>query len=313
MAGITRRKSALVLTVLVLVAGISVEGQQHVAQPEADVSTGDLQGAWRQIGGEGLLNVKGDQLLSFNKGTLSIFGIVHRRQATLVLRNLGELETWQASVKDGVLRLSHGETKEYLRLKEAPPEIEVRPVKIPTPRPIPPGRVEEIQKEIAGRFQHEQKVLNDSSRASQAPALRAENLKYLMQVVQDVGWLDTGRFGEKTSVYATILLKHTGELPLSMAVLPYVEKDLKLTGDGQTYAVLYDSLQLQLGHKQRYGTQIGEDSLGNPYILPLENPAKVDVFLKEMGLPPLSHYMADVSKFLYNGKPVRLARPEESE
>jgi hypothetical protein len=102
-----------------------------------------------------------------------------------------------------------------------------------------------------------------------------------------------------------------GSLPLELAVLPDVEHDLKMSGDGQTYAVLYDSIQLQLGKKQRYGTQIIPDSKGNLYVLPLENPAKVDDYLKEMGVPPLASYLETVRR--YTGKPVRLATPEESE
>jgi hypothetical protein len=96
-----------------------------------------------------------------------------------------------------------------------------------------------------------------------------------------------------------------------MAVLPYAEKDLRLAGDGQTYAVLYDGLQIELGNKQKYGTQLAQDSQGKPYVLPLEEPGKVDEFLKEMGLPPFSKYLEDASKILYDGQPIRMARDDE--
>jgi len=96
-------------------------------------------------------------------------------------------------------------------------------------------------------------------------------------------------------------------------VLPWIEKDLKFTGEGQTFAIIYDAVQLELGRKQRYGTQIGEDAHGNPFVIACEEPNRVDEYLSQMSLPSLSSYMADVSKYLYNGKPVRLATPEESE
>jgi hypothetical protein len=102
-------------------------------------------------------------------------------------------------------------------------------------------------------------------------------------------------------------------LPLGIAVLPWIEKDLKFTGEGQTFAIIYDAVQLELGRKQRYGTQIGEDAHGNPFVIACEEPNRVDEYLSQMSLPSLSSYMADVSKYLYNGKPVRLATPEESE
>jgi hypothetical protein len=55
------------------------------------------------------------------------------------------------------------------------------------------------------------------------------------------------------------------------------------------------------------------DAKGDPYILPLEDPDKVDDHLKAIGLPPLSQYRDDASKFLFSGRPIRLATPEESE
>jgi hypothetical protein len=76
--------------------------------------------------------------------------------------------------------------------------------------------------------------------------------------------------------------------------------------------------QLGVGHALaddagHYGTQIDEDAKGSPYILPLEDPGKVDQYLKAIGAPPLSQYMADASAALYNGRPIRLATPEESD
>jgi hypothetical protein len=303
------RLFGFVLGALALRGTLLVAEQQKIA----DLSTAELLGAWREVDGGVLLNVKDGQLFKFENGALSIVGIVHRRPDALVVRSLGELETWHATLKDGVLELGREKVKGFRRLKSPPPEVQLNPIKLATPHPLPSDRVKSIQQDVADRNQREQAVLKDPAQAAQAPGLRKENLQYLKRLVQEVGWLDTARFGEKTSVLATILLKHTADLALMIAALPYVERDLKLTGDGQTYAVLYDGLQLQLGQKQRYGTQIAEDAKGNPYVLPLENPAKVDDYLKELGLPALSNYMADVSKYLYNGKAVRLPTPEESE
>jgi hypothetical protein len=304
-----RRCLQLALLGLML-RGISLIGQQ----PALELPTAELQGAWQQVGAGDVVNIKGDQLFRFDKGKLSVLGIVHCRQGVLVVRNIGELETWQASVKGGLLRLGRSEVRTYRRLPQVPPQLDLHAAAVGTAHPLPPERIKEITGEVLRRFQYEQEVLKDRVRApAEGPSLREDNRRYLTRLVQEVGWLDTARFGEKTSVDATILLKHTGDLPLAMAALPYVERDLKLTGDGQTYAVLFDDLQLQMGRKQRYGTQIGEDGQGNPYVLPLEEPAKVDDYLKAIGLPPLENYMKDVSKYLYGGKLVRLARPEEAD
>lgn len=37
----------------------------------------------------------------------------------------------------------------------------------------------------------------------------ADNLRYLLTLLRDVGWLDRERFGSKTSVQAAILAKHS--------------------------------------------------------------------------------------------------------
>jgi hypothetical protein len=68
-----------------------------------------------------------------------------------------------------------------------------------------------------------------------------------------------------------------------------------------------------MGGKQRYGTQTAADSRGEPYVLPIEDPARVDGDLRAIGLPPLSKLMADASRTLFRGHPIRLATAEESD
>jgi hypothetical protein len=91
-----------------------------------------------------------------------------------------------------------------------------------------------------------------------------------------------------------------------MTILPYAERDLKESGDGQTFAILYDALQLDLGRKQLYGTQLSEDAQG-PFVLPMEEPReKVNERLKRLGLPDLDEYLSLASQALYSGKRVQI-------
>lgn len=78
------------------------------------------------------------------------------------------------------------------------------------------------------------------------------------------------------------------------AALPEIEKDVraKRLPDGQGYALLYDRLQLMLGRKQCYGSQIGQNDKGKLVVLPLEGRARVDEYRKEMSMPPLADYLA---------------------
>jgi hypothetical protein len=281
------------------------------AAPPQEISTAELQGAWKQVDGSGLVRVQDGQLLTIESNELHIRGIVHYRQGLLVLRNSGRLETWQAALERvGHFRLGHnGEVHDYRRIERAPPALEFQPLALGPSSPLPPERVQAIQREILSRNKREQTMRGQTG----IREILADNAQYLLNLVQEVGWIDAARFGQQVSVLATIMVKHTGNLALMAAVLPLVEKDLKDTGDGQTYAVLYDAVQLDLGRKQRYGTQIGADAKGEPYVLPLEDPARVDDYLKAIGLGPLSQYMADASKALFNGHPIRFARSEESD
>jgi hypothetical protein len=73
------------------------------------------------------------------------------------------------------------------------------------------------------------------------------------------------------------------------------------------YAILFDAVQLELGCKQRYGTQVQEDAKGQPFVLPLEDPQRVDYYLDRIGLPPLVEYRTKISTALFEGKAVRVS------
>jgi hypothetical protein len=83
-----------------------------------------------------------------------------------------------------------------------------------------------------------------------------------------------------------------------LAALAPIEQDVKAKRlkDAQPYALLFDRTRLLLGEKQRYGTQIGADSKGGMVVLPLEDRQKVEEFRKEIGLFPLSKYLAAFGK-----------------
>ena len=46
------------------------------------------------------------------------------------------------------------------------------------------------------------------------------------------------------------------------------------------------------GRPQRYGTQVGDVQDGEPVPWPIEEPNRVDERRAEIGLPPLSEYLA---------------------
>jgi hypothetical protein len=280
----------------------------------AEVPVAALQGAWRQTDGERLCYVHNREVFTFDQGKLSVYGVVHSRPGMLVLRSEGKLAVWHASLKERFLEFGKdADVKTYRRLDSIPAQLVLKPFPLGEAKPLSVERVKLIQDEIARRWERDQEVRKDSAQKALALKVDADNREYFLHLLQEVGWLDAARFGTKTSVYATLFVKHIYSLSLNLAALPYVERDLKATGEGQVYAILYDDTQLHLGNKQRYGTQLDQDAQGNPYVLPLEQPRKVDELLKAIGQPPLATYLADASRVLYDGKPIRLATPEESE
>ena len=77
-----------------------------------------------------------------------------------------------------------------------------------------------------------------------------------------------------------------------LAALPKIKAEVEAGRlEGDTYALLYDRIQLLLGKKQCYGTRMGKDPAGQPIVLPTELPETVDERRKSLGMDPLSVYV----------------------
>src|SRR3954453_10344722 len=123
--------------------------------------------------------------------------------------------------------------------------------------------------------------------------------------------MDVLRFAKDAASAAILLAKHSGDLLLLKAAMPIVEADVKEHGGpGEMFSVLYDELQIELGNKQRYGTQIDTDKEGRPFILPLEDPSKVDEFRKKIGILSFEQYRKLASDNM-GGITIRVAGTDE--
>ena len=168
---------------------------------------------------------------------------------------------------------------------------------------VPTQDVAMVQSELRHRLITDQAVRTNLTKIADMAKVDKENTAWLRTVTGKWGWIDVPRFGSDAANTAFLIVQHSGDVSLMTAALPEIEKDLKAKHlpDGQDYALLYDRLQLMLGHKQRYGSQIGMTDKGELSVLPLEDPAKVDEYRKEMGMQPLTDYLAILKK-LYQGK-----------
>jgi hypothetical protein len=206
-----------------------------------------------------------------------------------------------------------GVEQTFRQLDAAPPGEAVSPLSLPEPQPLPTSQIEQIQAELSRRLMIDQgavvpPAIEQNRRSDpgyrwshpeaswgsvedlRRVAVLAEEADYIRKLISEIGWIDVDRFGPSTSDAALLLVQHSGDLPLMLAVLPRVEKELrKRKNDGNSYALLFDRTRLRLGEKQRYGTQIGRDALGQPIVLPVEDRAKVPLLREELGLSPLEN------------------------
>jgi hypothetical protein len=204
----------------------------------------------------------------------------------------------------------------FTRIDVAPPELNLTPLQLPEVKSLPAETVAEIQRQLWERLVADGKAEQTAFgglesvdpevwRRPVAPPrtswsdgdfrwieTTAQNTEYLKGVVARVGWIDATRFGSSAAKAAVLLVLHSRDLPLMLAALPEVQRDVaegRLEAEG--YALLYDRSRLALGEKQRYATQVGTDTVGRSIVLPVEDPARVDELRRGLGMVPLAQYL----------------------
>jgi hypothetical protein len=200
-------------------------------------------------------------------------------------------------LSDSALRLtSAGVKKLYKRLDTVPESLELKPAPLGKKNDLSAERMREIRTEYSTRMVNDQMVrMNGIEHIVAAKMNRtdADNTAALKKLIAEVGWLDVERFGEQASAAAILIVLHSGDIPLMAAALPRIEVDAAAQRiDGGLYAKLYDRLALNLGRKQRFGTQhtvllVNGVVAGKKKTQPIEDVAKVDQYRAEVGLPPL--------------------------
>jgi len=174
-----------------------------------------------------------------------------------------------------------------------PPPPPLEPFPLGAARPVPAEVADAIRTELATRRERDQEVRKDPARRAEMPEVDSDNTAWLRRTVGEWGWIDTERFGAPAAGAAFLLVQHSGDLPLMLAALPEIEREVHAGRlDGQDFALLFDRLQVMQERPQRYGTQIIEDPNGEGWIVaPLEDPAGVDARRAGLGLEPLADYL----------------------
>lgn len=117
-----------------------------------------------------------------------------------------------------------------------------------------------------------------------------ESVDIVAKIIDKYGWLGKDKIGKEANETLFLGIQHIDDLVVQSKYLPAI-KDAVKKGNAEPWhlAFLTDRVLMNQGKKQIYGTQkIITKKSETSYIIPLENPEKVDELRKEIGLDPLN-------------------------
>lgn len=185
----------------------------------------------------------------------------------------------------------------YRRARHVPASLQLKPMYVAKQTKLKDAYVETIRKELLWRRARDKEIRERGNMDEQVQwemvDLQVANADRMKIWLQQVGWIDVKRFGLEVSRGAFYLVQHSADLPLMLAVLPHLERDVKsgLLKPARLYALLYDRIQVFQALQQRYGTQVSFDAAGNPVVDDLEDPSQVDALRAKLGMETLKVYL----------------------
>jgi hypothetical protein len=214
--GILRLATSVLVVLLLTTQPVWAEERPCLA-PQA------LSGAWSQSGDAIKILFTADRVVLRQNGSVRAATILRREPCKLIVRDQGLVSTWAVSGDDKALQLKWDkETISLLPLPSPPPELDLTPLNLPAPQPVSPERVKAISAELLERTKRDQAVIYDPAGSPRTAAVIAENLRYLKELVLQLGWIDIPRFGKPAAAAAILIAKHGDYLPLMEAALPLV-------------------------------------------------------------------------------------------
>ena len=281
-----------------------------------------LEGSWQKIDEPGKMMIfKGNDLfVSFNQAQFHWKFTSDDKVITLsdVWGWTGE---YPYEIKGGELtvpfKFANGS---FRRLDTTSPELYTDPLVFGTKEPSE-AEIESIRSELIARGEKDQAIRGELNAILTAEnkdeteekrvfdemkAIDQDNKRWLIETVSTYGWIDTTRFGKEAANAAFLTVQHCQYLPLMRAVLPELKREVEAgTIGGGSYALLFDRTMLNLGIKQRYGTQV-RILEGAPTLAPIEDLEKADVYRAELGMELLSEYLKRIEEQF--GKPVEFRK-----
>ena len=124
-------------------------------------------------------------------------------------------------------------------------------------------------------------------------SLNETNLKNLEDIIETKGWPKISDVGENAAGGAFLIIQHSN-YEKQKKYLPTIKALCEIKeANWESYALMYDRIQMNENKPQRYGSQVTFNNTTKSFELyQLEDESKVDEWRKEMGLIPLSEYVA---------------------
>lgn len=181
----------------------------------------------------------------------------------------------------------------FQRIDDLPRALGLPPLEIATDVELDTETIAALREDLEERGRADQNVRKPGGDMERMRRVDEENVEALLGLIAEVGWIDAARFGPAASDAAFLIVQHSGHLRLMKTALPLIENEMHAGhANKQSYALLYDRLQVSLGKRQRYGSQLGVLPDGRNALMPLEDPDQVDKWRAEMGMGPLAEYLA---------------------
>ncbi len=310
------RLMRVALCVALLAEASLATAAQAVAPRESSQPPEEFAGCWQDVAADiHYLHFEADRIRELHVAT-DAPPALHFARAVFDIDHVVRI-TWGRRVRselafDGeLLVVTTGPREERYRRVDAaaqPAALDVVPLAIGAAAPLPAERIAALQAELAKRREIDQAVRTDAARHAEMEGVDRDNTAWLAALVQEIGWIDVERFGKESAGAAFLIVQHSGDLPLMSAALPAIERDVRAHGlDGQNYALLFDRLQVNLGRRQRYGSQLGSDEEGRLIVIGLEARDRVDALRKELRMGPLAAYL----DFFRKGPPPKVVLFED--
>ena len=117
------------------------------------------------------------------------------------------------------------------------------------------------------------------------------NLVIAENIINNYGWLGVDKIGEEGNKTLFLVIQHQPH-KVQESYLPVMRKAYeKGNALGKDLALLEDRVATHNGEKQIYGSQLGVDSDGSYFLLPILDPENVNKRRAEMGLGTIEDYM----------------------